>query len=368
MKILINILNVLGAIISSFLMPVLLIALIACPVANAVSSLTHPETITDMIDKIDINEFASADPVIEQAIEKLEIPIDMIDGLLDLEIVEQFTTMYLEDAEAQLIGMQSGTLITEKKLLAMLEDNMDDIIEFIREYASEDVKDKTDQEIKDELISEAEEFAPELISSLPPMSEVIDEISELGVDQEIISEGYVFIKESLMPMMYTIIIILSLLIFGCRAYHLEGTIWLGIDYILASIAIFVVSSFANAIIGTLDFIGGISPLKGMLGSVTNPFAIAYLLIGVAFIGAFVGVRVYISKKRKSLVNAQNGQAYSYYPQSFNDADAPNANPYSAKATPYTYGNANPYSAENQQYIPQYNENTDSTNENDTQSN
>ena len=52
MKILINILNVLGAIISSFLMPVLLIALIACPVANAVSSLTHPDTITDMIDKI----------------------------------------------------------------------------------------------------------------------------------------------------------------------------------------------------------------------------------------------------------------------------------------------------------------------------
>ena len=312
------------AVLSSLLMPVLLVALILCPVVNAITSLTDPEAITDMIGKIDIRDLTSADPAIEMAIEKLDIPVDAIDDLLGMQLVEDFTRLYLEDAEAQLFEGQRGTRITEEKLLSILDDNMDDIVEYIREYSPKDTKDSSDAEIADEIRSLAKEKAPELVDALPPVSDIIDGISDAGIDTEIITRSYDFIKNTLMPLTYTVIVLLSLLIFGCRAYHLEGTIWLGIDYFLASIALFVVTLVSDGILSVIALAGVGSSLSGILSNTVGPFAVTCLLIGIAFIGAFIAIRIFLSKRKKQRIAAQNEQAYLRYQQSIAGAEAQNA--------------------------------------------
>lgn len=334
MKTLVKVLNVIGAIVSSLLMPALLCALIACPIANALSSLTRPEAMTDMIGKIDMGDLTSADPAIESMIDQLGIPADAIEDLLDLEIVEDFAKMYLEDAEAQLFDGQNGSSITEKKLLAMLDDNMSEVIGFIRKYSPDGVKDMSDAEIAEELHGIAQEKAPDLIEALPPVSDIMDEVSDLGVDTEFLTRTYDFVKNSLMPLIYTLIIVLSLLIFGCRAYHLEGTIWLGIDYLLAAAALFAVSVLSDVILSVIAFADFGSSLSGILSNTVEPFAGAYLLSGVAFVGAFIAVRIILSNKRKKSVAAQNEQAYRHYQLTLEGAQTQNADPYSVQDQQY----------------------------------
>ncbi len=340
MKIFIKILNIIGAVLASLLMPLLIAALIAAPVVNAVSSFSRPDDIADMIRDLDLSKILDTE-MLGDALEQAEIPKDAVEDILKLDVVADFAQMYLEDIEAQILDGQKGTLVDTDTLLMLADKHMNDIVELVRDFAPEDTE-LTDTQISEEVRSFINKEAPEMLSSLPAASDIIDSLNESGIDTEMLADIFSFIQQSLMPLMYTVIVFLSLLIFGLRAYRLEGTVWLGIDYILASAVLLLVSLGSDSALELasleLSELSGISTLlSDMITSSINPFALAYLIIGIVFIAAFVVIRITISKRRKAKLS-QSAYTQQYFAQ-----DAANANPHAYSAQNPVYSNPIPYS-------------------------
>ena len=91
--------------------------------------------------------------------------------------------------------------------------------------------------------------------------------------------------------------------------------WLGAIYLLCSGVSFAILGASDALSGiateALSELGGGALVDSILGTITTrsgTFGIAYLVIGVAMTGAFIAVRVFLSKKKKAALAAAEASA------------------------------------------------------------
>lgn len=306
MKIFIKILNVLGAIFASLLLPVLIALLVATPIVSGVCSFTNVSTLTDMIKSIDLTEIAASSPDFSEMLKEAGVKPERIDEFLGADVVLEFTEIYLEDISATLSGERETSAITSETLLSLYDKHADEIVELLKEYSDEPI-DIPDSEIKTELRSVIEQDADKLLESLPKASDITEAIAADGVDIDMISDAFTFIRDTLVPLLICVVAFLSLLVFGLRAYHLEGTIWLGVVYTICAFMLVSVriasDTLSSALYTSFLELGGasivIDPIIGTLMKNVTVYAIVYLAIGLAMIGAFVAVRIFISKKKKT---------------------------------------------------------------------
>lgn len=308
MKILVKILNVLGAIFASLLLPVLIALLVATPIVSGVCSFTNVSTLTDMIKSIDLTEIAADSPDFSEMLEQAGVKPERIDKFLDAEVVVEFTEIYLEDISAVLSGERETSAITSETLLSLYDKHADEIVELIKEYSDEPI-DTPDDEIKTTLRSVIEQDADKLLESLPKASDITEAIAEGGVDIDTLSDVFTFIRDTLVPLLICAVALLSLLMFGLRAYHLEGTIWLGVVYTICAFMLISTrvasDTLSSSLYTSFSELGGasivIDSIVGALMKNVTVYAIVYLVIGLAMIGAFVAVRIYIAKKREAVL-------------------------------------------------------------------
>ncbi len=307
MKVFKKILNVIGAILASIITPVLVCVLICAPVFNAVSSFVSPDTIPKLIEKIDIAEFVNSNEDIKDSLKEENIDPSDIDKLLKTDAFGEIVELYCDDLSASLAGED------EKKLSAdaiseILENNIDELSETLKGVVP-DFKHKSEQEIKEKILytidNDSEEIFNMLNDSLDGITESFEDISgaaDIGVAVR-------FIQKSLMPAVYGTIAVLALLIFLFRIVKFKGLLWNGIIFTFCSVLLFL-STFGmkNAVI-TLDdtLMAGLSdtvmPFVSILSSMFLPFAIAYVVIGVLFIGGFIALFIVRKNKAKKLALA-----------------------------------------------------------------
>ena len=333
MKIFIKILNVIGALFASVFMPILLALCIATPVVSAVCSFTHPEDITAMIKSIDMEEIVLASPDIEKALADAGVSAEAIDKILDMKIISEFTEMYIDDVTSILTGEISESAITPERILALYDKHSGEVVELIKSFSKEPIT-ETDSEIARQVRTLIENDVEGFLDSLPTAADIKAGISDSGIDADMVAGVFSFIQNSLVPLLIAVLVFLSLLIFGLRAYHLEGTIWLGVNYTLASVILFVTAGGIDSALSLLGVAIGegigtdISFIEDLISSALTrsiiPFACAYAVAAVLMIAAFVLVRIHIAKKKKVLAAAAQPLAYGYQPP-----QPLNVNPYSA---------------------------------------
>ncbi len=312
MKIFWKVLRIIGAVMASLLTPVLIILLMTAPVAKSASMLVNPRSLHEIIQKIDTRELVNSAPELKDVLREAGVSASALDAVLESDIMSDFIDLYAEDMEAQLFDGQKQTSITANDLLRLAEKHMDDLVDIAREHFSDKVKGKSYSEISRDITNAVNKHAPEIIKSLSGLADIFEEL-----DPDDTKAAYLFIKGSMMALIYAAIILLSLMIFACRAYHLEGTVWLGISYSVAAVFMFLIPAISD---GILDLIGNsastgiISTALSVFIEVCAEFAVAYVIIGVLFIAAFVAVRVMYSLKKKKAKHPAPAYVPAPHPQ------------------------------------------------------
>lgn len=314
MKIFLKILNVLGAILASALIPVLIAMLIATPIVAGVCSFLEPKTISTVIKDIDMTEIVASSPDFKTALEEAGLAAEAIDEILDMDLISDLTETYLEDVSAILSGERETSAIDRNTLLSLYDKHAEDVLEFVKNYSGEPT-DLTDEQLKTQIRSFIEENADKALEVLPDAKELTREITESvadsGVEAEDVGAALSFIRDMLVPILIGVIIFLSLLIFGLRAYHFEGTIWLGSVYVFCSGVAFIMLGASDTLrtliseaLGEASVISLAGSIVGTLTRKAGVFAAVYLAVGLLMIGAFVAVRIFLSKKKKAAAAEQ----------------------------------------------------------------
>ncbi len=315
MKVFLKILNVLGAIFASVLMPILLIVLLACPALNALVSVTVPENLSDMIAEIDFSAVLSSDEI-ESSLEDAGISADAIEDILESEAAQEFIKFYVEDVTELLSGERKESRFTSERVLKIVNEHMDEIVDIVKDNFP-DAGNDTDSEIASEIRKVITEDFDQLTAQLPDVSEIALSLeSELGVDMDEINEVISFVRSMLMPLMYGVVVVLSALIFLCRAFRFKGMLWLGIGYTFASVLLFVSSIGVDGAVETLprlfDANIDLTPFSSVFSSMINPFAITYVVIGLLLIGGFIAIRILFKKKTPRAADTAAEYAYAPY--------------------------------------------------------
>ncbi|MBQ2862713.1 MAG: hypothetical protein IJE84_00890 [Clostridia bacterium] len=311
MKIIGKIFNALGAIIAALLVPVLIALLIATPVVCGVCSLANPDKLSGLIKSIDFGEIVLSSPDLSQALEDAGVSPDAVGEILGMDIVEEFTDMYLEDVTSILSGEQTQAKLNRDSILALYDKYSDDVLELIKTYSPEPIE-LSDKELSEEVRTLVEEQAEEILTSLPTAEDIRISLSSSGIDTSVVADAFNFARTSLTPILIGVLVIFSLIIFALRAYHLEGTIWLGIVYTLVAVLMFSmlgsIPTLSAELENALDGTQGLSSVSGIIGDALSyafmPFAVGYAIVGVLLIASFVLVRIYYHKKKKSECEAQ----------------------------------------------------------------
>ena len=138
MKIFLKILNVLGAILASALIPVLIAMLIATPIVAGVCSFLEPKTISTVIKDIDMTEIVASSPDFKTALEEAGLAAEAIDEILDMDLISDLTETYLEDVSAILSGERETSAIDRNTLLSLYDKHAEDVLEFVKNYSGEE--------------------------------------------------------------------------------------------------------------------------------------------------------------------------------------------------------------------------------------
>ncbi len=307
MKVFLKILKVLGAFLASLITPLLVAALMLAPVANTVSSVFTGDFVAKLVSNIDVKEMVNTNEELKESFEKADVDPEQIEAIVKSEAFGDVLECYTEDLTEVLAGNRDESEFNTEALKEIISDNMDEIVSAVKGNVDA-VKDMTDKEIEDDILKAIDESGEEIVGMLPK-AEDMQELARDIPGASNIGGTVRFIQKSLMPAVYGVIAGLALLIFLFRIHKFNGLLWDGIIFTGCSILTFVIAFGMKGIIESIEgSIGGgiadaIAPFMSTFEGIFLPFAIAYAIIGVLFIGGFIALCVLRRSKQKKLALA-----------------------------------------------------------------
>ncbi len=307
MKVVKKILSVIGAILASFLTPILVCLLIAAPFINMVASFTAPDFIPELISKVDVASLLESNAELKESLEKSDVKTEDIETFLKTDAIGDITKLYYEDLTEVALGNREESKFTAEAVREILVDNMDELVDQIKDIAP-DTKGKADAEIEADILSQFDKNGEEFIAMLPKAEEIQEMVSDFSGGADI-GAVFVFIRDVLMTVIFAVIALLAGLIFVFRLPKFKGFMWDGIIFTLAGLLVLAMSSGLEGAIAALqgsgfaDIADMLAPFASSLSGAFTPFAITYTVIGVVCIAAFIVLFVIRKSRRKKLAMA-----------------------------------------------------------------
>ncbi len=345
-----TVLNVFGIIAAAILSVILVVVLIAAPVISSVSSFTDPQTIREMITKLDYAELlgglSQADSTTDQSertgsignqalggapmlyaagnimpafpmaaaqkSDSLEaglqdqiqktlgesgIPLDALDEIMETEAVSKILDLVTEEIIASLSGEEGSGQITPVLLKQIINDNIDEIIEVGYQYI-EDQDAVSHETLKATILSEADAKAADFVEAVSTVKNAIAE----KMDVEVLTVVRYSASGIFDMILWVMIVLLSALIALCRFPRFKGFLWLGIVYALgalASLVMFVafdgilLTVLESAADGQFSFL---LPAVDVIVGTFGKWAILSFVIALVMIAVFVVGRLWLGKK------------------------------------------------------------------------
>lgn len=297
LKIIGNIFGILFAIVFSI---VLVAVITAIPFTKGLSTVFQPDTIQDMAAGVLSSEIIEPGSAMSDGLEEAGISEDIVQELMESDAVEDMLEVYLDDVFEASTGEYVENSLTPDVLEDIVKDNKKELVSLLEEYA--DVEDAEEaEELLDVLV---EEHGEDIIEMLPSVEE--SKMTLTSSDNEgFFSEGNIIrglYNGGVIWIMIGVAAVLCLLIFLCRAFKLQGFIWIGVSFGVAALLSAVVIMLA----GNLNILMGMGLSKAehaLLGSIV-PGLISTMVattlvitaLAVVFIAAYIIIKASLKKK------------------------------------------------------------------------
>lgn len=341
-------LNVFAIILAWILSIAMVIMLVAAPLALSALSLLDPENIVELVGEalVGNHKSAAAQPQEAYAFQKLsaeteaapeekpaaenilggmnldiiqdivgeDVDKEVLNKVLESDLVGELLDTYMGDVTNAITGKPGQSQFTAEKLVEVVKDNIDEIVEIVEESGVTLTEDQK-AEVKSQIQSAVEENAQQIVEAIPAPEELkeslVGENKELEIAFEILAA-----KNKIKGAIVGAIVLISLLIFGLRYPGFRGLRWLSTNLFTAGglnvVICLVLGAGSTAALGVdagMNAIGG-GPAAGiisaLLSQLTMGLVIRTVIIFVAAIALLVGyilLKTFV-RKRKAVKNAE----------------------------------------------------------------
>lgn len=319
-------LNVLGIIIAWVMSVVLVVMLVVTPFVFSALSLLSSQTIakavTDVItagleaqptaEKVEIvtlsntTQSAAAENMGKDILAGMfgdSVSQEQLNAIMSSDAAKELIEAYVFDLTNAITGENKKASFTAEKIKSVVNDNMDEIVQVLRENVPECANMSVD-ELKSNIQKAVDEGAKEIMSALPDPEEIKEQLSEnnpiLSIATKILAVKYlikfVFID---------IIVVRALLIFACRIPGMRGFRWLAVDLFVgggANTFITVGLLISKSAVGEIAVEYG-AETAAFVGSLLSAFTngmlirtVVMLLAGGALLTAYIFIKKAKAKK------------------------------------------------------------------------
>lgn len=343
-------LNVFGIIFAWILSIAMVVMLVAAPLALSTLSMLDPENIVELVGEaflgndestaaasqkdysvemlsaknnvreenslaVDpIDESAAANDVLGglmdsiQAIVGEEVNEEVLNKVLESDLAGELLDAYMGDAINSITGKPGESQFTAEKLVEVVKDNVDEIVEIMEESGMTLSQDQKTQ-LKTEINKVVQENAEDIVSALPTPEDIKEAIVK---DNEGLEIAFAILakKNQIKGMIVGAIVLISVLIFGLRYPGFRGLRWLSTNLFTAGgfnvVICLLLGAGSTAALGAeagMNAIGG-SPVAGIISKLLSQLAagvvIRTVIIFVAAIALLVGyilLKIFVRKKR-----------------------------------------------------------------------
>lgn len=309
--------NVLGIVMAWLLSIALVIMLTVTPLALSALSLLDADTISKVVintvtqsllpgDTEDTAAYtltrlstgqmnASADgsaPAGEEVLEGMfgdSVSPEAMEKILSSNVAKEFIEAYTRDIVNAFTGKGQPQLDSEL-LKKIVNDNLDEVVELIREIAPELASEDT-QKIKDVITKAVDEQAGALIEELPKPEELRNAMMESNPELETALE-LIARKNTIKLTIVGELVLVSGLIFLCRLPGMRGFRWLATDLFVGGgmNALLCVGLLLGAS-AVKQMVAGEPVIGGLVGSLLSVFTIGMAIRTAVMLAAAAGLLV-----------------------------------------------------------------------------
>lgn len=297
LKIIGNIFGILFAIVFSV---VLVVVLLAIPPVKSLSAVFQPETIQDLAVNVLSSDIIEPGSAMSEGLEEMGLSEDIVQELMESDAVEDMLEVYLDDVFAASTGEYAENALTQEVLEDIVKDNKKELVSLLEEYGNVEDKEEA-EELLDVIV---EEHGEDIIEMLPSAED--NKISlEFPEEEGFFGAGNILrglYTGGVMWILIGVAAVLCLLIFLCRAFKLQGFIWIGVSFGVAALLSAVVIMLANNM-NLLMNMGFSQMERNIIGSIMpnmiSAMVMAALVIAalaVVFIATYIIIKACTKKK------------------------------------------------------------------------
>jgi len=320
MKKALNIIGIFFAWVLSFL---LVFMLIVAPLILSTLSLINADTITNTItDSLTVGSSqqepqacAEAELVRLSDVSQAQAPVnaedilagmfgdnintEQLDAILSSKVVKEFVETYTEDLAAAFVGGAEGGQFNAEKIKAIVNDNMDEIVDLLQEFVPE-CADMDKSELIANIQKAMDEGAEALVQALPKPQEFRDEIVKNSPGLELVFQ-IIAKKNTIRLAIIGVIVLVSALIFLCRLCGFRGFRWLAVDlFVGAGFGGILCAGLLVAVPMLKESIADNAIVSGLVGSLMSAFTTGMIVRTVVMLvsgGALLTVYMLLKKFR-----------------------------------------------------------------------
>lgn len=223
---------------------VFIVSAVATVLCATVVAFIKPENIVELVQSVDyssllanMEDMNTPDPDVPSATPESGYKEELIDDIMKSETAKELLGEYAQGVTSVITGNELSEGLTADKLQNIVNENMDEIVGLVKEHSDGSL---SDDEIREQINTEIIDKADEIVAMLPS----VEDVKDATEDQAVKMLGKIF-KPTLTYAMIALTVIIALLIYACRYKRFGGFIWIGVDCLLASALVFVVSVAVN---------------------------------------------------------------------------------------------------------------------------
>lgn len=208
--------------------------------ANGLTSLLGEEAAESILDSLSQMVLDMDLSAVEESL-GVEVTADVVEKVIHSDVAVEVITPYIEDLVNVFVDKDSEKKFTEEKIVEVVEKNLDEIVELIRD-ANPELSDKQVKKLKIEIQAAVSQHAGDVVNALPKpedvkaqiQEELADELPEmeeaLDIALEVLAD-----REKIDLALMAVVALLALLVFICRIPGLRGFRWLSTILLIAGI-------------------------------------------------------------------------------------------------------------------------------------
>ncbi len=270
---------------------------------GTVSSMTQPKTIVKFVEQIDFVEIFGDAMGVSDSSGESGIPAELINEFKETEFAKTVISSYTEGIVAAVKGEEIPDSLSETELLQLIDDNLDDLVGMVKEYAPEEAVQELSEE---ELKSFVKEGIGEFAKQLPTVKEVV---TMAKVEEIIPAEAKVLFGPTLTISLAVVALVLAGIIYALRFWRFGGFMWIGVSFVITALLVGALSFGSGMILPAIK--AGMGEMGALLDTgaliITgqlNTALIVLVVTAVLFIAGYIVLYNLVVKKKIAAAAAQ----------------------------------------------------------------